>query len=223
MVSFFITTCQLHSYHYCLFPHGMLKRKRKNYSISELKLLIRAICSPRFVWYSSMWKVNRIKPGRNFFFQKKFIIRKRDSAPDILLSFLDGVGGGDPFPEREIALWLHCLNLGLGLWGSFRLGAISLLTQTLSLLIISNDSSNYFQSLFKGRAGGWSIKLPMWTSHGATAIRAGPWSPQTLAWSLSGVLHNCMTLSRLLHLPNLLFLDSNNSHNVIVCTRVWEN
>lgn len=41
MVSFFITTCQLHSYFYCLIPHELLKKREKEKDISmNLGLLI---------------------------------------------------------------------------------------------------------------------------------------------------------------------------------------
>lgn len=62
--------------------------------------------------------------------------------------------------------------------GSFRLGAVRLLTQPLSLLITSDDNSNYLQSLFKGGAGGKVRKASMWSSHGTTAVKARLWGPR---------------------------------------------
>jgi hypothetical protein len=61
--------------------------------------------------------------------------------------------------------------------GIVRLGAISLLTQLLSLLITSNDSSNYFQSLFKGRAGGRHIRLPWGPATEQLLHKLSPWGP----------------------------------------------
>lgn len=52
------------------------------------------------------------------------------------------------------------------------------LTQPLSLLITSSDSSYYFQSLFEGRVGE-AEKASVWTSSAATSVRARPWGPQT--------------------------------------------
>ena len=96
-------------------------------------------------------------------------------SPWHTLTFLVGVLGvrGCQILEREIALRVHCLNLGLRLWGSFWLGAISLPTQLLSLLITSSDSSNYFQSLFKGRVGA-GTGMAMWTSRVARLWAPGP-------------------------------------------------
>lgn len=85
-------------------------------------------------------------------FQEKSIVLSRDSAPVIVLLFwLEG--GAIRSQRGGNCLVTSLFKFRLGFVGIVQTGSSKPLTQPLSLLITSSDSSNYFQSLFKGRAG----------------------------------------------------------------------
>lgn len=184
--SFSITACRFHSCLWFPVPHGKLKRKRERNTSVNLDLLVKN--DSLFAWgFNSICPHGkRIGSSQEGIFcsrRNPFVLNSL--SPWHILTFLVGVLGvrGCQVLEREIALWIHCLNLGLRLWGSFQLGAISLPTQLLSLLITSSDSSNYFQSLFKGRVGA-GTGMAMWTSRVAASEHPAPGSWLGLAMTM---------------------------------------